>query len=429
MIKMEDKSKKYLMFGLMGVVILALIIAMVTIYSRVNEKPVKPKGPGGLKENNFNTLLIEGYHKSLEEEKNYMISPYSLEFVLSMIRDGASGTTYEELSNLVPERDIKTFTAKERINIANALFIKNKVEIKDDFKKIISDKYKSQILYDEFVTPDVINDWANKETYGMIPKVMEQINPEFLFGLGNATAIDVEWQSKFKCNSTELEKFNKSDGSKIDVAMMHQYFESVASYYKDDNATYVSLPYRAYNELGEYDREGTQLEFIGILPEEDVDKYINSFDYDVLKNNLKEMKEANDLFHINLKLPKFKYEYDVEGLTNLLINLGLKETLSPSPNFEKIADYDMSISNVAQKTFIELSESGTKAAAVTLVIFDANAIAPTEPEVVDVTFDKPFIYIIKDKNSDELLFFGVVYSPTEYKDGDKLCEEDQEEVW
>ncbi|MBQ8535055.1 MAG: hypothetical protein IJ463_05145 [Bacilli bacterium] len=426
---MENKSKKYLMFGLMGVVILALIIAMVTIYFRVNEKPVKPKGPGGLKENSFNTLLIEGYHKSLEEEKNYMISPYSLEFVLSMIRDGASGTTYEELSNLVPERDIKTFTAKERINIANALFIKNNVVVKDDFKKLMSDKYKSQILYDEFVTPDVINDWANKETYGMIPKVMEQINPEFLFGLGNATAIDVEWQSKFKCNSTELEKFNKYDGSKIDVAMMHQYFESVASYYKDDNATYVSLPYRAYNELGEYDREGTQLEFIGILPEEDVDKYINSFDYDVLKNNLKEMKEANDLFHINLKLPKFKYEYDVEGLTPLLINLGLKETLSPSPNFEKIADYDMSISNVAQKTFIELSESGTKAAAVTLVIFDANAIAPTEPEVVDVTFDKPFIYIIKDKNSDELLFFGVVYSPTEYKDGDKLCEEDQEEVW
>lgn len=426
---MEDKSKKYLMFGLMGIVILALIIAMVTIYFRVNEKPVKPKGPGGLKENNFNTLLIEGYHKSLEEEKNYMISPYSLEFVLSMIRDGASGTTYEELSNLVPERDIKTFTAKERINIANALFIKNNVVVKDDFKKLMSDIYKSQILYDEFVTPDVINDWANRETYGMIPKVMEQINPEFLFGLGNATAIDVEWLSKFKCNSTELEKFNKYDGSKIDVAMMHQYFDSVASYYKDDNATYVSLPYRAYNELGEYDREGTQLEFIGILPEEDVDKYINSFDYDVLKYNLKEMKEANDLFHINLKLPKFKYDYDVKGLTNLLINLGLKETLSPNPNFEKIADYDMSISNVAQKTFIELTESGTKAAAVTLVIFDANAIAPTEPEVVDVTFDKPFIYIIKDKNSDELLFFGVVYSPTEYKDGDKLCEEDQEEVW
>lgn len=426
---MNEKGKKYLMFGLMGVVIIALIVMMVTIYFRINEEPYPVKGPGGLKPNNFNSLFISSYHNSLEKDENYMISPYSLEFVLAMIRDGASGTTYEELNKLVPERDIKTFSAKERINIANALFIKNNVVVKDDFKKLMSDKYKSQILYDEFVTPDVINDWANKETYGMIPKVMEEISDNFLFGLGNATAIDVEWLSKFKCSSTELEKFNKYDGSKIDVAMMHQYFESVASYYKDDNATYVSLPYRTYNELGEYDREGTQLEFIGILPEEDVDKYINSFDYDVLKNNLKEMKEADDLFHINLKLPKFKYDYDVEGLTNLLINLGLKETLSPSPNFEKIADYDMSISNVAQKTFIELSESGTKAAAVTVVTFDANAIAPSKPEVVEVTFDKPFIYIIKDKNSDELLFFGVVYSPTEYKDGDKLCEEDKEEVW
>ena len=426
---MNEKGKKYLMFGLMGVVIIALIVMMITIYFRINEEPYPVKGPGGLKPNNFNSLLISSYHDSLEKDENYMISPYSLEFVLAMIRDGASGTTYEELNKLVPERDIKTFSAKERINIANALFIKNNVVVKDDFKKLMSDKYKSQILYDEFVTPDVINDWANKETYGMIPKVMEQISDNFLFGLGNATAIDVEWQSKFKCSSTELEKFNKYDGSKIDVAMMHQYFENVASYYKDDNATYVSLPYRTYNELGEYDREGTQLEFIGILPEEDVDKYINSFDYDVFKYNLKEMKKADDLFHINLKLPKFKYDYDVEGLTNLLINLGLKETLSPSPNFEKIADYDMSISNVAQKTFIELSESGTKAAAVTLVTFDANAIAPTEPEVVEVTFDKPFIYIIKDKNSDELLFFGVVYSPTEYKAGDKLCEEDKEEVW
>ena len=426
---MNEKGKKYLMFGLMGVVIIALIVMMITIYFRINEEPYPVKGPGGLKPNNFNSLLISSYHDSLEKDENYMISPYSLEFVLAMIRDGASGTTYEELNKLVPERDIKIFSAKERINIANALFIKNNVVVKDDFKKLMRDKYKSQILYDEFVTPDVINDWANKETYGMIPKVMEQISDNFLFGLGNATAIDVEWISKFKCSSTELEKFSKYDGSKIDVAMMHQYFENVASYYKDDNATYVSLPYRVYNELGEYDREGTQLEFIGILPEEDVDKYINSFDYDVFKNNLKEMKKADDLFHINLKLPKFKYDYDVEGLTNLLINLGLKETLSPSPNFEKIADYDMSISNVAQKTFIDLSESGTKAAAVTVVTFDANAIAPTEPEVVEVTFDKPFIYIIKDKNSDELLFFGVVYSPTEYKDGDKLCEEDKEEVW
>lgn len=419
----KDNVKKYLILSLMVLVIIILIIIMGSIYTKINEKPYPVKGPGGLKPNDFNTLFISSYHSSLEKEENYMISPYSLEFVLSMIRDGASGKTYEELSNLLPERNIKTFSVKERINIANALFIKNSVTVKDEFKKLMVDKYKSEILYDEFVTPDVINDWANKETYGMIPKVLDQINPEFLFGLGNATAIDVEWQSKFKCYNTKLEKFTKYGGSKIDVAMMNQIFESNASYYKDEDATYVSIPYRAYNDLGEYDREGTQLEFIGILPEDDVDKYISSFDYNNLKNILDEQKEANDKFHINLKLPKFKYDYNVEGLTTLLADLGLKETFSQNPNFDKIADYDMFISNVAQKTFIDLSENGTKAAAVTVVTFDANALPSAKPEVVKVNFDKPFVYLIKDANSEEILFFGVVYSPTEYKEGDVLCEE------
>lgn len=419
----KDNVKKYLVLSLMVLVIIILIIIMGAIYTKINEKPYPVKGPGGLKPNDFNTLFISSYHSSLEKEENYMISPYSLEFVLSMIRDGASGKTYEELSTLLPERNIKTFSVKERINIANALFIKNSVTVKDEFKKLMVDKYKSEILYDEFVTPDVINDWANKETYGMIPKVLDQINPEFLFGLGNATAIDVEWQSKFKCYNTKLEKFTKYGGSKIDVAMMNQIFEGNASYYKDEDATYVSIPYRAYNDLGEYDREGTQLEFIGILPEDDVDKYISSFDYDNLIKILDEQKEANDKFHINLKLPKFKYDYNVEGLTTILADLGLKETLGQHPNFDKIADYDMFISNVAQKTFIDLSENGTKAAAVTVVTFDANALPSAKPEVVKVNFDKPFVYLIKDANSEEILFFGVVYSPTEYKEGDVLCEE------
>ena len=112
-----------------------------------------------------------------------------------------------------------------------------------------------------------------------------------------------------------------------------------------------------------------------------------------------------------------------EGLTTILADLGLKETFGQHPNFEKIADYDMFISNVAQKTFIDLSENGTKAAAVTVITFDANALPSAKPEVVKVNFDKPFVYLIKDANSDEILFFGVVYSPTEYKDGDVLCEE------
>jgi serpin B len=136
------------------------------------------------------------------------------------------------------------------------------------------------------------------------------------------------------------------------------------------------------------------------------------------------MKHTDDSFNVSLKLPKFSFDYDEENLMTIFKeDLGLKETFGPKPNFEKIADYDMSISGVVHKTFIELGETGTKAAAVTVLTFDDNAIAMDPPEVVEVNFDKPFVYLIKDTDSEEVLFFGVMYSPTKYKEGDVLCEE------
>lgn len=426
---MEENKKILLVFLMIGVAFV-LVCGMILIYTSIVKE--QPDGPGTVlpvsKTSGFNNTIIQAVHKEVENE-NYMISPYSIEVVLSMLRDGASETTLEELEKVVPERDIKTFEVKERINVANALFIKNGVNVKKDYETILTTKYASEVIYDEFKTPDVINNWANKETYGMIPKVLETIGDNFLLGLGNAVAIDVEWQNKFECGSTKLEKFTKLDGSKIDVAMMHNYYEGGTSYYKDDNATYVSIPYTTYDSDGNYNSNGTQLEFIGILPKEDVDSYIDSFNFNDIGSIVKKMDTADDKLNIRLSLPKFKYDYSVDGLKGILEDLGLNETFGPKPNFEKIADYDMSISDVVHKSFIDLSESGTKAAAVTVITFEDNAIAMEPPEIVEVNFDKPFIYMIKDVDSDEILFFGVVYSPTEYKETDVLCEEDKEELW
>lgn len=426
---MNDKKKKILLIVFMVGVVTALIFCMLFIYIKIVKG--QPDGPGagkGSVANNFNNKIINAVHEKVKNE-NYMISPYSIEVVLSMLRDGASETTLEELNKLVPERTIKDFDVKERINVANALFIKNGVTVKKDFQHVMTTKYLSKVIRDDFKTPNAINKWADKETYGMISKVLENISEDFLFGLGNAVAIDVEWQSKFECYATRLEKFNTIDGKKIDVAMMHQTYESGAGYRKDDIATYVSIPYVTYGSDGKRDENGTKLEFIGILPKEDVNSYMKSFDTEYINSVIKKMDNANDELNIRVSLPKFKYDYDVKGLKEILKDLGLKETLGAKPHFEKIADYDMSISDVIHKSFIDLSESGTKAAAVTVITFNENAIAMKPPKVVEVDFDKPFIYLIKDSDSDEILFFGVVYTPTEYKTGDKLCEEDQEEVW
>lgn len=421
---MNDKKKKIILIVLMIVVAVLLICGMIFIYTTVKEQP---DGPGTSRPvsdtEGFNNTIIQAVHNR-SEKNNYMISPYSLEVVLSMLREGASGNTLDELNKLVPERSIKDFDIKKRINVANALFIKNGVNVKKDFQDAMTTKFASEVLRDDFTTPKVINDWANKETYGMIPKVMEQIGDNFLFGLGNAVAIDVEWQSNFECYRTKLQKFTKEDGSKIDVAMMHQTYDGGAAYYKDSDATYVSIPYRGYDKNGKIDYEGTRLEFIGILPEDNVDDYITSFDFNDIEDIKNEMKTTSDSFNVRLSLPKFKYEYDEKNLMTIFTDdLGLKETFGPKPNFEKIADYDMSISDVIHKSFIDLGETGTKAAAVTVLKFMDNAVMMDPPEVVEVNFDKPFVYLIKDTDSEEILFFGVVYSPTEYKEGDVLCEE------
>lgn len=426
---MNEKKKKIILIVLMIVVAVLLICGMIFIYTTVKEQP---DGPGTSRPvsntEGFNNTIIQAVHNR-SENNNYMISPYSLEVVLSMLREGASGNTLDELNKLVPERDIKDFDVKERINVANALFIKNGVNVKKDFQDVMTTKYLSEVIRDDFKTPNAINKWADKETYGMIPKVLENISGDFLFGLGNAVAIDVEWQSKFECYATRLEKFNTIDGKKVDVAMMHQTYEKGAGYRKDDIATYVSIPYVTYGSDGKRDENGTKLEFIGILPKVDVNSYMKSFDTEYINSVIKKMDNANDELNIRVSLPKFKYDYDVKGLKGILKDLGLKETLGAIPHFEKIADYDMYISDVIHKSFIDLSESGTKAAAVTVITFNENAVAMKPPKVVEVDFDKPFIYLIKDSDSDEILFFGVVYTPTEYKAGDKLCEEDQEEVW
>ncbi len=425
---MKDKNKMILYVILVGTVIISLI-GIVFVCMAINNKQrdsVVVKPHYSYEKSSFNNKIIQEMHKD-SDNKNYMFSPYSLEVVLSILRDGASGKTYEELANLVPERGIKSFSAKERINVANALFIKEGVKVNDNYKGTVINNYNASLIYDKFKTPDVINDWAKKETYGMIPKVLEEISPNFILGLGNAVAIDVNWMDHFECYGTKLEKFKTLDNKNIDVAMMNKNFDSKAAYYKNDKATYVSIPYKKYDKDGNIDYEnGTGLEFIGILPEGNVNDFINSYNFDNLSDDLNKMEKASDRLLISVGLPKFKFKSDYDNLISMFTDMGLEETFSSTPNFNKIADYEMFISNFVHKTFIDLNETGTKAAAVTLVTFDKNAVVTEKQKIVSVKFDRPFVFIIKDTETEELLFYGVVYSPDKYTENDILCENEEE---
>ena len=361
-------------------------------------------------EKEFNLNLIKTVNSGYKS--NYLISPYSIEIALNMLREGSTNNTKVELDKVVPKRNINNIS-NDKVKIANAVFVKDiyKDYIKTSYYKALSDKYNSNIIYDKFSTPDVINNWVKKNTDGMIDKILDYMDKDFVLGLSNAVAIDVEWQNKFECTSTIEEQFTEVDGTNINVSMMHNsYTNPSAKYFETKNSKGIILPYN------------NNLEFVGILPNDSIDKYINDLTDDELNSIDSTIKEASSDLHILLSLPQFSYSFDLDTFKDILKTMGIRDAFDKdaasftniiTKNDMKKSDIgNLYVSQAIHKTYIDLNEKGTKAAAVTYFgMFKSSAVAPKSYEEIKIEFNRPFIYMIRDNSSKEILFFGVVYQP------------------
>ena len=133
--------------------------------------------------------------------------------------------------------------------------------------------------------------------------------------------------------------------------------------------------------------------------------------------NYKIIRKEECYEKIDISFPRFNYEYKIINLVDVLNKMGIKDLFTNNADLSKITN-DLYASNIIQKTFIDLNESGTQASAATGVILDKNA--PLE-EKKELIFNKPFIYIIKEKNEDNIWFIGVVNSPTEFDENKSIC--------
>ena len=369
----------------------------------------------------FSTSFIRNSHK-YAKGNNYMISPYSVEIALSMLRDGTKGDTYEEIEKVAPKRTIKTLAVKGKVNVANALFVKNKFkkDVREEYTTNLKENYNAEFLYDEFKTPDVINKWADKETNGMIKKVVNQMDPYFVLGIANAVAMEEEWLDEFQCEMIMEDEFTKLNGKKYKVSMLTNNYTNNASYYKDDKSEAIVIPYKQYDRKTgkEVEEDGEQLEFIGILPN-DIDEYISKLDLETIKEIDKKKRTASDELDIYLKLPKFDYEYDFKLFKDTLEDMGIKSVFdASSADLSNMLDNhpDSYVSDAVHKTYVKVDEKGTKAAAITYFGVKDNAMVADETEHITIEFNKPFIFIIKDTKTNEIAFFGVVYEPNKYKE-------------
>lgn len=414
----NNKKENLIFFGILGIVFILIVVILILVYVEVKkprsvEIPEKPE----ITDSDFSMSFIKNSNRSVEDKKNYMISPYSVEIALSMLRDGSDGETFNEINNVVPKRDIKIIEMKKHINVANGLFVKNtyKDKVLNSYVNTLKNDYNADIVYDKFTNPTVMNNWVKKETYGMINKLVDKIDDDFVLGLVNAVAMDAEWENMFSSEDTYKKEFNLASGSKLDVSMMHKTFSSSASYYEDNDMKSIVLPYKKYDSNGKESDNGEQLEFIGILPNGEIDDYIDKLSLDTIKSIDEEKRTASGDFNINLNIPKFKFDYDFEKFKNTLIDMGISSVFSSGANLSKMLDgNDFYVNDAIHKSHIEFDEKGTKAAAVTGFMFKENAMI-MEDDFVEITFDKPFVFAIKDVNSSEILFFGVVYEPSKYE--------------
>jgi len=412
------KNKKILI-GLLIVLIVLVIGLVILLLPKKGEAPAnKPTSKVSFidnKTNDFNIRLLQ-YANSVNPNTNYLISPYSIEMALAMVKEGSNGDTLKQIEEMIGKRNIKD-VSNNYIKVSNGIFVKDtyKKIIEAKFNKALKSKFKSEVLYDAFKSPDVINEWVKQKTDGMIPTLMDDISDEFVLALVNAIAIDVKWQSKFECNNTYEEEFTKKDNSKLKVEMMHSTYSNESyKYIKDKEVEGIILPYE----------EGTNLEFIAIKPK-NIDEYINNLTGDKLNKTIDGAKASSENVKVNLSIPRFTYDYTFAEFKQTLELMGMKDAFDKNnANFTKIITKDnmtksgmtnLYINKAIHKTHIELSETGTKAAAVTGFTFDkANSAPESNIKYVDIELNKTFMYIIRNTNTKEMLFVGVVDSPNKW---------------
>lgn len=351
----------------------------------------------------------------LENNKqNLVYSPLSIKYALKMLNEGANGNTKAQIEKVIGNLNLSKYNNIENVlSLANGIYIKDTYSnnIIESFKNILSEKYNAEINYDPFNNANNVNNWIENKTLGIIKNMLDDNSVKSAkMILINALAIDMEWKETFDESDTNAENFNLENGTKKEVAMMHKKTTSDStSYYKDENITALSM------DLKEYD--GNNLEFIAIMPENNLEEYVNNISTEEINNILNNLTPAsNEEFGLEITIPRFSYDYDLK-LKSDLINMGITDAFTPEvADFSNMSKEQLYVSDALHKANIDFTEKGIKAAAATVIITKEMAILEDPSNPIEIKIDKPFMYIIRDKSSGEIWFVGTVYEPNSWQE-------------
>ena len=356
--------------------------------------------------NIFGELILE------DRDQNIFISPLSILLALAMSYNGAVGDTSIEMADALEftgfdleelnsgfgdlTASIENADSDIELAIANSIWMNLGFEAKKDFIERNSKYFSSEVREIDFSdagTVDTINGWIADATRDKIKKMLREIPADAVMYLINAIYFKGNWTNEFDENMTGDDDFYLADGSTKKVPMMNQTEEFL--YHKGEGFSGVKLPY-GQEKMAMYI----------ILPDEgeSVDSVIGFFDAGKWRETVRSFSERQ----VILTMPKYKMEYGIKLLNDVLTNMGMGIAFGADADFSGIRP-GIFISRVLHKAVIEVNEKGSEAAAVTVVEKLESAEIVEEP--VEFKVDRPFFFVIADDRSGSILFMGKVVEP------------------
>ena len=353
---------------------------------------------------------VELFRKSAEDGENTLISPFSVLSALSMTANGADGDTLKQMEDVfglsLDELNdyFRTYISDEQdaVNIANSLWLKDqdKLPVSPDFTRAVTDYYQSEIFEEPMdeSTLSKINSWVDENTDGMIQEILDKIQPGTLMYLVNALTFQEKWEEVYEDTDVYQGVFTDEDGNELDTDMMR----STESVWLDGADAEGFMKFY----------EGGRYAFAALLPDEGVslDDYVDS----LTGSEISDIIESRDAgYTVHAEIPKFRSETDME-LPDVLKEMGITDAFSDRADFSRMYDTEgnpgVQISEVIHKTFIEVNEQETKAAAATAVGIVETSLAIDDTEKY-ISLNRPFLYMLVDCDKNIPLFIGTVYAP------------------
>lgn len=404
----------YVLIGIVSVFLNAISCDKVSLDNTEPDKLNLNGVEGQLVERN-NLFTLNLFKEALSDGRadgNVLLSPLSVTMAIAMTNNGGMGVTKDSINEALNTRGISDdelnayyhklleklpgLDSETTLSISNSLWVKRGFDLSPAFSKTNKEYFQATIEdldFSDASSKDRINKWVDTQTAGKIPAIVDDIPADMVLYLINAIYFKSTWQEAFDKERTRKMDFIKSDGSSVQTDFMNMV--KPFNIIEGDGLTGIKLPYH----------DG-KFSLIALMPEEGKSIF-SAIDF-LYDSNQGNAFSGSDERKVNLFFPKFKFSYE-NTLNDELSDLGMGIAFTDKADFTGInPDGNLLISAVKHKSFIEVNEEGTEAAAATSVGVSVTSM----PILQEIKFDKPFVFLIREESTGLILFVGLVSDPT-----------------